>query len=278
MSKHLFDDLRISPELSVMDQQDSLPQAQTCRCYSAYGYEVLVARQSLIGFNGNQRDVVSGCDLLGNGVRAYSPVLMRFCSPDTLSPFSAGGINAYIYCGGDPINFVDSDGHTKNPPLPSPWTYPRRGEITRPQRSRPIAVLRQSVGQAGTSQLGGAKPNIPSIEMSTSPGRQVRTATQAPSGRGFSREELDGYYQRAQAYVKATPSSKGRKYGTQHIAAALVISESTGGRFKSVRSYIDYVAPTLGEGGKHSMNQSLSKAVGNIRKFEAEKGQAASQV
>ncbi|HDS1680556.1 TPA: RHS repeat-associated core domain-containing protein [Pseudomonas putida] len=242
MSKHLFDDLRLSPELSVMGQQDSLPQARTCRCYSAYGYEALVARQSLIGFNGNQRDVVSGCDLLGNGVRAYSPVLMRFCSPDTLSPFSAGGINAYIYCGGDPINFVDSDGHTKNPPLPSPWTYPRRGEITRPQRPR------------------------------------KQTATQAPAGSGFSREELDGYYQRAQAYVEATPSSKGRKYGTQHIAAALVISESTGGRFQSVRSYIDFVAPTLAEGGKHSMNQSLSKAVRNIRKFEAEKGQAASQV
>lgn len=261
-----------------MGQQDSVPQAQTCRCYSAYGYEVLEANQSLIGFNGNQRDVVSGCDLLGNGVRAYSPVLMRFCSPDTLSPFFAGGINAYIYCGGDPINFVDPDGHTRNPPLPSPWTYARRGEITRPQRPRPTRGLRQSVGQAGTSRLAGANSNTPTVEMSTSPGRQVRTATQAPLESSLSRQELEGYYQRVQAYVKAKSSLKGRKYEEKHFAAALVVSESVGGRFESVKSYVDYVAPTFDEVKRRRMTEALTQMARNIRKFEAERGQADSQV
>jgi len=32
---------------------------------------------------------------------------MRFLSPDTLSPFDEGGLNAYCYCLGDPVNHHD---------------------------------------------------------------------------------------------------------------------------------------------------------------------------
>lgn len=35
---------------------------------------------------------------------------MRFLSSDSLSPFERGGINAYAYCGGDPINRTDESG------------------------------------------------------------------------------------------------------------------------------------------------------------------------
>ena len=35
---------------------------------------------------------------------------MRFNSPDSLSPFSVGGKNAYAYCGGDPVNRSDPNG------------------------------------------------------------------------------------------------------------------------------------------------------------------------
>ncbi len=38
--------------------------------------------------------------MLGNGYRAYSPVLMRFNSPDSWSPFGEGGVNAYAYIEG----------------------------------------------------------------------------------------------------------------------------------------------------------------------------------
>jgi hypothetical protein len=36
---------------------------------------------------------------------------MRFNSPDSLSPFGEGGMNAYAYCSGDPVNREDRTGH-----------------------------------------------------------------------------------------------------------------------------------------------------------------------
>ncbi|WP_434626810.1 RHS repeat-associated core domain-containing protein [Chromobacterium sp. CV08] len=66
---------------------------------------------SVLGFNGERIDPVSGATHLGNGYRAYSPALMRFHCPDSLSPFGAGGVNAYAYCDGDPVNRADPSGH-----------------------------------------------------------------------------------------------------------------------------------------------------------------------
>ena len=67
--------------------------------------------ESLLAFNGEVRDPASGWYLLGRGYRAYNPGLMRFHSPDSMSPFGAGGINAYMYCAGNPIAFSDPTGH-----------------------------------------------------------------------------------------------------------------------------------------------------------------------
>jgi RHS repeat-associated protein len=82
------------------------------RGYCAYGGHPLVAADEVKpGFNGNLPDALTGWYLLGNGYRAYSPALMRFVSPDNVSPFGAGGVNAYGYCGGDPVNLEDPSGH-----------------------------------------------------------------------------------------------------------------------------------------------------------------------
>ncbi|KAH7305335.1 hypothetical protein B0I35DRAFT_464928 [Stachybotrys elegans] len=76
--------------------------------YTPYGFSA--GGSSSIGFNGQWRDPVTGWYHLGNGYRVYNPVLMRFHTPDTLSPFTSGEINPYTYCLGDPVNRVDPSG------------------------------------------------------------------------------------------------------------------------------------------------------------------------
>jgi RHS repeat-associated protein len=81
--------------------------------YSPYGHRPGESGLlSLLGFNGERPDPVTGWYLLGNGYRAFNPVLMRFNSPDSWSPFGEGGLNAYGYCVGDPVNRSDVTGHS----------------------------------------------------------------------------------------------------------------------------------------------------------------------
>lgn len=81
------------------------------RAYSAYGVPGSQRPTSArLGFNGQITERSTGWYHLGNGHRVYNPVLMRFHSPDRLSPFGKGGINAYAYCKADPINFTDPSG------------------------------------------------------------------------------------------------------------------------------------------------------------------------
>lgn len=104
--------------LLATDQQRSVLQALKVDhlpqpiAYSPYGHRTGEnGLLSLLGFNGERPDPVTGCYLLGNGYRAFNPVLMRFNSPDSLSPFDKGGFNAYAYCSGDPRNSRDPTGH-----------------------------------------------------------------------------------------------------------------------------------------------------------------------
>ncbi|WP_437179992.1 RHS repeat-associated core domain-containing protein [Pseudomonas fakonensis] len=81
------------------------------RGYGPYGYSsLLVEAPWLLGFNGAHADALTGNYALGNGHRTYNVRLMRFQGPDRLSPFGRGGLNAYAYCMGDPVNQVDPSG------------------------------------------------------------------------------------------------------------------------------------------------------------------------
>lgn len=83
------------------------------RGYGPYGYSsFLVEAPGLLGFNGVHADALTGNYALGNGHRTYSVRLMRFQGPDRLSPFGRGGLNAYAYCMGDPVNHVDPSGQS----------------------------------------------------------------------------------------------------------------------------------------------------------------------
>lgn len=93
----------------VSAMSESLCPVQPCL---AYGFNTQDNADSpLPAFNGEHADPSTGHYLLGNGYRAFNPLLMRFNSPDSWSPFGAGGINSYGYCAGDPINYSDPSGH-----------------------------------------------------------------------------------------------------------------------------------------------------------------------
>ena len=103
--------------LSPCDHQHSiLRDNDSTRSYAPYGTLRSIDNQRL-AFCGQCHEPRTGGYLLGNGHRHYSTSLLRFTSPDTLSPFGAGGINPYAYCNGDPINYIDRNGKSKGKPV-----------------------------------------------------------------------------------------------------------------------------------------------------------------
>ncbi|BBP61977.1 RHS repeat-associated core domain-containing protein [Pseudomonas sp. St316] len=111
------EDVRGDATLLATDQQRSVLNALDATrphplSYTPYGHRPAEnGLLSLLGFNGERPDPVTGHYLLGNGYRGFNPVLMRFNSPDSWSPFGEGGLNAYAYCAGDPRNWIDPSGH-----------------------------------------------------------------------------------------------------------------------------------------------------------------------
>ena len=98
------------------DQSNSVLHSVSLRqreafAYSPYGTSTPKNPPYLPGYTGQAPDPITGHYQLGNGARAFNPILMRFNSPDTLSPFGDGGLSAYGYCWGDPIGHTDPTGH-----------------------------------------------------------------------------------------------------------------------------------------------------------------------
>lgn len=143
----LREDPLVNSLLFATDQQASVlhnvpPEGREPQTYSPYGYHPL--RNGLLnalGFNGERPESVTGHYLLGQGYRAYNPVLMRFNSPDSLSPMGAGGINAYAYCMGDPINHVDPSGHI---PKSIKWLL-RKAGIMKPSVRRKNSLYENGI-------------------------------------------------------------------------------------------------------------------------------------
>ncbi|MFT0865816.1 RHS repeat-associated core domain-containing protein [Pseudomonas sp. CAM1A] len=94
----------------AIDWANSVMQAQSIpNAYTPYGSKVHKGGVRT-GFSGQIPDPYTGHYHLGNGHRVLNPNLMRFISPDPLSPFGEGGSNSYTYCAGDPINKHDPTG------------------------------------------------------------------------------------------------------------------------------------------------------------------------
>lgn len=95
---------------------------ETC-VYGAYGEAIATVSKRRAGYAGCIVESCIGWYILGR--RIYSPLLRRFLSPDSLSPFNAGGVNRYAYCGGDPMGRVDPRGQSW-----VTWFIKTLGEIT----------------------------------------------------------------------------------------------------------------------------------------------------
>ncbi|AVB18288.1 MULTISPECIES: RHS repeat-associated core domain-containing protein [Pseudomonas syringae group] len=104
-------------DLLATDQSNSVLHSLevtqgTAFAYSPYGFQSLrTALHGAPGFTGQTPDPITGHYWLGNGARVFNPTLMRFNTPDTLSPFAEGGLNSYAYFVGDPVNYSDPTGH-----------------------------------------------------------------------------------------------------------------------------------------------------------------------
>ena len=133
--------------------------------YTAYGHHPAESGLSrLLGFNGECPDAITGHYLLGQGTRAFNPVLMRFNSPDVLSPFGDGGINSYAYCGGDPINFYDPTG---NSPfmlaLYRSWNFGLALDLTTPARkiaSNPLKTINPTASTISRNSQTARNPTL----------------------------------------------------------------------------------------------------------------------
>ncbi|MBA1187899.1 RHS repeat-associated core domain-containing protein [Pseudomonas entomophila] len=102
-------------KVDLQNSVHAIVSAQTTQrmIYTPYGHVFSCSPPSAVGFTGMLFDAAIGGYLLGNGHRAYQPALRRFLSADVLSPFGAGGINAYAYCANDPVNHQDPSGRVR---------------------------------------------------------------------------------------------------------------------------------------------------------------------
>ncbi|WP_423815582.1 RHS repeat-associated core domain-containing protein [Pseudomonas putida] len=139
--------------------------------YAPYGFAALQPT-GVLGFNGQPCDRVTGHYLLGAGYRAFSPILMRFNSPDSWSPFGKGGWNSYAYVSCDPVNFCDPTGHVKYPQraLRQPVKRPDSLAVLPQKQSSPVALTpTESRSNSGVfSSSTSLTPSTPSA--GSSPG------------------------------------------------------------------------------------------------------------
>ncbi|MNG88756.1 hypothetical protein D3C79_476050 [compost metagenome] len=256
--------------LLATDFKRSVVRALRSIGYSVYGYDGLSRGRDIVGFNGQFRDPSTGCDLLGNGRRAYSPVLMRFMSPDLLSPFAQGGINPYAYCGGDPLNFSDPTGAAKLRIfterdaqrsrdtvifIASRDQAIRRETVIQKAPPRSVAESAPTTTSSGRSDIG----TVASASSSSSSGvRQVseRIPQASSSAMTLTSVEAGGqegeYRKLARKYLETPRKGHPVKWSEFQLAAAY--KEYNNGGSEALKSWVRSNVPRHRRGGRQTVN------------------------
>lgn len=252
--------------LLAVDRTNSILKVRDNRCYSPYGFDEVACRDSLLGYNGEHRDVTSKCDLLGNGVRTYNPVLMRFCSPDVISPFSFGGINAYAYCSGDPVNYRDPSGRMKRS---SSTLTP--GSIKRPRVVVSDKVLSGERKSNASTELGSS-PASKRLETSMSTVQPLpdngNTRVMSPEVSGlvdFLWSESGRLVQQYKQNVR--PRSNGNILSEREKMGAMAMDLAI--KKGSTRTYSDVAEGFASEANLDKKVRSMRNYVGKVREQES---------
>lgn len=207
--------LATDKQRSVLHSVDQRPRPGIVYC--PYGYHPAESGlTNLLEFNGERRDAITGRYLLGNGHRAFNPVLMRFASQDRLSPFDKGGLNAYCYCSGDPVNRNDPTGRFFNwvSELPSLFTSKQLNSVVKTKKpwfmldTMEIDVIKEFYGTPDPFRKVRGVQSRPRIAAKFNPrahgrveGQQKNWATPRSLGQ-LSNDLIDG-----RMYVDAPPKS-----------------------------------------------------------------------
>lgn len=157
-----------SPSIIASDAQGSVlseveADARAHQFFTVYGMPAHWPAMG-VGFKGERCDSFMQCYLLGNGYRTYSPVLMRFQSPDDQSPFGNGGLNAYAFVNGDPVNLSDPSGHSPSFYYRGPIKLVQGLRVFYSQNSSGARIL--NIGAHGVSgRIGSHRVNYPAREV-----------------------------------------------------------------------------------------------------------------
>ncbi|ODS24679.1 hypothetical protein AB835_02050 [Candidatus Endobugula sertula] len=102
-----------SPVNNISAERCGTTAAWSVYDYTPFGEQTVEqGKAGRLGFQGNPMDRMIGDIDFGSGTRQYSPLLRRFTTMDSLSPFGKGGLNGYAYALGNPVNMGDPTGHT----------------------------------------------------------------------------------------------------------------------------------------------------------------------
>lgn len=215
--------------------------------YMSYGHCLKIpSADSTVGFNGQLIDPVLRAYLLGKGYRAFTPVLMRFTTPDSHSPFGAGGINSYCYCLGDPINRTDASGHA-----PTKFTITSRTKLMNETWSKAREIGWESIF-TDPNIISKIQPTLPSkdVVILARASKKIHTAVSIESNKiANSKISIDNALQTRDVQFEGTLPSSVSTRRNDVILHAISQTETLQDDFLRLNE-----APTdLGTGRRHAI-------------------------